>query len=188
MAHSHYSRDRTDLHCPSACGLVLFNPRSIWCTLHHHPLPNSLPPHRLAFQKPNMSHQVRDPYLPFIIAELDVLFHSNTDKATDKDPLLAMAVPVVMVIPVVTVAPVVMVVDLLSHRPPVLLPAPTPSTSYPYLPLSMIVGPKTQVADQRLDFESQAVAMVQHRRHRQIRPHQHHRTSLVTLTPYQPCK
>jgi len=79
-----------------------------------------------------MSYQVRDSYLPLIVAEVDVLLHSNMDKDTDKDPLLVMA------------AMVVMAVDSLTHRPLVPLPAPTLSTFYPYLPLSTIVGPRAQ--------------------------------------------
>lgn len=34
------------------------------------------------------------------------------------------------------------------------------------------VPPLSTIVDRRLNFESQAMAMVQHRRHRQIRPHQ----------------
>lgn len=70
-----------------------------------------------------MAHQVRDSYLLFISAKIDVLLHSNTDTATDKvtgkGPLLVM------------VAQVVMAVDSLSHHPPVPLPAPTLSTFHP---------------------------------------------------------
>lgn len=71
-----------------------------------------------------MSHQVRDSYLPFIFADVDVFLHSNTDrvmdrvtdKVTDKVPLLVMVVPVVMV------------ADSLNPRPLVPLPGPTLST------------------------------------------------------------
>jgi len=70
-----------------------------------------------------MAHQVRDSYLLFISAKVDVVLHSNTDTATDKvtgkDPLLDM------------VAPVVMVADSLSNHPLVPLPAPTLSTFHP---------------------------------------------------------
>jgi len=73
-----------------------------------------------------MSHQVRDSYLPFILADVDVFLRSNTDKVmdkvtdkvTDKVPLLVM------------VAPVVLVADSLSRHPLVPLPAPTLSTFY----------------------------------------------------------
>ena len=81
-----------------------------------------------------MSYQVRDSYLPLIL-ELDALLHSNTDKATDKDPLPAM------------VGKVVMAADSLSHRPLVLLKAPTRSTFYPYTSPSTIMGSKPQLAD-----------------------------------------
>jgi len=83
-----------------------------------------------------MSHQVRDSYLALIFAEVHVILCSNTDKATDKDPLLIMVVPVVVMVALVvaTVAPVVMAADSLSPRHLAPLPALTLSTFCPYPP------------------------------------------------------
>jgi len=127
------------LHCPteSACGpyLYIFNLYGEDSTIPL--LLSSLPQH---FDQPslsetkshtNMSYQVRDSYLPLILTDTDVLLHSNTDK----DLLLVTAVLVVMA------------ADSLTRRPLVPLPAPTPSTFYPYPPLSTIVGPRSQLID-----------------------------------------
>ena len=100
-----------------------------------------------------MSYQVRDCYILLIFAGPKILPYSNTDKVMDKDLLPA------------TVAPVVMVVASLSPRPLAPPLAPTLSMFHPYPRPAGIAGPKLQLVDQRLDFESQIMAMVQHRRH-----------------------
>jgi len=94
-----------------------------------------------------MSYQVRDCYLPLILAEPKILPCSNTDtdKVTDKDLLLATVAPVV---------PVVMAAASLSHRPLAPLLAPTPSMFNPYPRPPGIEGSKPRLADQRLDFKS----------------------------------
>lgn len=129
-----------------------------------------------------MSYQVRDSYLSLILAELDAPLRSNTAKVTVKVKVKATDKDLLLDLLLVTVATLVMVADSLSHRPPALLPVLTLSAFHP---CPTIVGEKPQLVYQRLDFESQAMAMVQHRRHRQIRPHQRHRTSLVPSRRHQ---
>ena len=127
-----------------------------------------------------MSYQVRDSYLSLILAELDAPLRSNMAKVTVKVKVKATDKDLLLDLLLVTVATLVMAADSLSHRPPALLPVLTLSTFHP---CPTIVGEKPHLVYQQLDFESQAMAMVQHRRHRQIRSHQRHRTSLVPLPP-----